>query len=128
MTKYKWLYRESNFLNKVNQKKLKSFFLTTFNYELGWEPLPNTKKAERIDSQKTGIINFDQFARRYDSNEELTESDYVIFGDSYALSRQVNDSETIAHFLGEIINKNVPNYGVGNYGLDQSFLRNEFKR
>lgn len=125
MTKYKWLYRESNFLNKVDQKKLKSFFLTTFDHELGWEPLPNTKKAERIHSQKKGVINFDQFARRYDSNESLTESDYVIFGDSYALSRQVNDSETIAHFLGEILNKNVPNYGVGNYGLDQSFLRYE---
>ena len=125
MTKYKWLYIKSNFINNVNQNKLKSFFLSTFNYELGWEPLPNTRKEEHIGSQKKGAINFDELARRYDSNKVLEESKFSIFGDSYALSRQVNDDETIAHFLGKKLNQYVPNYGVGNYGLDQSFLRYE---
>ena len=123
MKNYKWLYSKTNFVNKVEPKKLRKFFNSTFNHELGWEPLPNSEKKEYLIDKKIGILKFDSLSRRYDPNEKLKESNYAIFGDSYALSRQVKESETIAHFLGNMFNQYFPNYGVGNYGLDQAFLR-----
>ena len=52
---------------------------------------------------------------------KIKKSDYVIFGDSALSSRQVNEAN-IAHLL-EKYNQFFPNYGVGNYGLDQAYLR-----
>ena len=45
------------------------------------------------------------------------------YGDSFTFCRQVNDNETWEHYLSEINNSNVQNFGVGNYGIDQSLLR-----
>ena len=50
----------------------------------------------------------------------------LVFGDSYAFSRFVNNDETWESILENKINSCVRNYGVGNFGLDQSFLK--FKR
>ena len=123
MKNYKWLYTKDNFLPKVQEIKLKKFFYSTFNFKLGWEPLANSEKYEYHENKKIGKLKFDNEARRFDPNEKNKLSNFVIFGDSYALSRQVNESETIAHFLGNIYNQYFPNYGVGNYGLDQAYLR-----
>ena len=46
-----------------------------------------------------------------------------VFGDSFAFCRYVNDDETWENFLEKKIKSNVYNYGVGNYGIDQSFLK-----
>ena len=123
MSKYKWIYSKTNFLNKVDVIKLKKFFYSTYNFELGWEPAAKSMKKEYLKNKEIGNIKFDEHRRRYDPNQKLRKSDYVIFGDSYALSRQVNECETIAHLLGKISNQFFPNYGVGNYGLDQAYLR-----
>ena len=123
MRKYKWLYSKNNFLNKVELNKLKKFFNSTYNFELGWEPEANSIKKELLINKEIGKLKFDRYRRRYDPNEKLQKSEYVIFGDSYALSRQVNESQTIPHLLGIMYNKFFPNYGVGNYGLDQAYLR-----
>ena len=123
MKNYKWLYSKTNFVNKVEPKKLRKFFNSTFNHELGWEPLPNSEKNEYYENKKIGKLKFDHASKRFDPNEKNKISNYVVFGDSYALSRQVNEFETIAHFLGNAYNQYFPNYGVGNYGLDQAYLR-----
>ena len=123
MNNYQWLYSKTNFLTKVEFKKLEKFFYSTFNHELGWEPLPNTQKEEFFANKQLGLLKFDNLGRRFDPNYVKKESKYVIFGDSYALSRQVSEYETIAHKLGNKINNYIPNYGVGNYGLDQAYLR-----
>ena len=123
MKNYKWIYSKNNFLNSVDKFKLKKFFDTTYDFELGWEPEANSIKNELLVNKKIGKLKFDKYRRRYDPNEKLQESEYVIFGDSYALSRQVDEVNTIAHLLGIKYNKFFPNYGVGNYGLDQAYLR-----
>ena len=123
MNNYKWLYSKTNFLTKVEFKKLEKFFYSTFDYELGWEPEANTQKKEFFAKKQQGLLRFDDLRRRYDPNYFKKESKYVIFGDSFALSRQVSEFHTIAHQLGNKKNNFIPNYGVGNYGLDQAYLR-----
>ena len=46
-------------------------------------------------------------------------------GNSFTFGDEVEDSETWAAHLEEILNKRVLNAGVGAYGIDQAFLRAE---
>ena len=123
MKNYKWIYKNKNFLNTVDYSKLLKFFNSSYDYDLGWEPIPNSRKEESFGNGNTGFLQFDNCGRRLDPNQKFEESNYAIFGDSYALSRQVCEYETISLYLGNFLKKYVSNYGVGNYGIDQAFLR-----
>ena len=46
-----------------------------------------------------------------------------VFGDSFAFCRYVNDNETWQYNLSKKHKTNILNFGVGNYGLDQAFLK-----
>ena len=46
-----------------------------------------------------------------------------VFGDSYAFCRYVNNDKTWEAKLENKFKKSVRNYGVGNFGLDQSFIK-----
>ena len=102
--KYKWLYSESNFIGDVNWEKLEGFYNNTFDHILGWEPKANSMKLERQENDIVVYLCFDQLKRRTDPNASLKESEYVIFGDSYALSRQVNEENSIGHIIGNKFN------------------------
>ena len=120
---YPWLYFSDNYIGQVNWKKLKIFYDNNFDHVLGWEPKPNSLQKELIGKNQIDYLKFNDIGIRTDNNVILKESEFVIFGDSYALSRQVSDQNSISHLLGKKINRYIPNYGVGNYGIDQSFLR-----
>ena len=120
---YQWLYFTEDYIGKINWVKLRQFYNSSYDHDLGWEPRPNTKKNESYGFKKTGTLTFDENGLRDDPNKYARETDFVIFGDSYALSRQVSSEETIGHILGNKLNGYIPNYGVGNYGIDQSFQR-----
>ena len=47
----------------------------------------------------------------------------MAFGDSYTFCRQVKDNETWEEIISKKKKTFVANYGVGNYGLDQAFLK-----
>ena len=55
MNEYKWFYTNKNYISKINQEKLNKFYNSTFNYELGWEPLPNSKKKESLGNGKNMV-------------------------------------------------------------------------
>ena len=120
---YQWLYFTENYIGKIDWLKLKKFYNTSFDYNLGWEPRPNTKKNESYGLNNKGFLTFDKNGLRDDPNKDSRETEFAIFGDSYALSRQVSSVDTISHILGNKLNGYIPNYGVGNYGIDQSFQR-----
>ena len=105
MINYKWIYKRNNYLTEIDQNKLIKFFNTTYDHELGWEPIPNTRKEESFGDGNIGLLKFDHFARRLDPNLKFEESNYAIFGDSFALSRQVSENETISYYLGKIFKK-----------------------
>lgn len=101
---------------------LQKFIQTSFDSELGWVRKPN---STGIEKKFIGNSSFSINNRGARSNLEL---DLLIptamaIGDSYTFARQVNDHEAWTYLLSKKLNQNVLNFGVGNYGLDQSLLR-----
>lgn len=120
--------RYIRYFPKVSEDKLARF--STWDDELGWCPKPGMKKEDSVSNRSLkGQIPFwtiDQIGSRITSRTKNTNNDtFSIYGDSFAMSREVNDNETIAWQFGEIFDTYCANYGVGNYGLDQSLLRLE---
>ena len=113
---------------KVFDNRLARF--STWDAELGWCPKPGMKKEDSVSNRAIkGALPFytiDQIGSRITSRTKNIKNDtFSIYGDSFAMSREVHDDETIAWQFGEIFDTYCANYGVGNYGLDQSLLRLE---
>jgi hypothetical protein len=111
----------------IDLTALKKFIKFGFDSELGWVRKPGTNKTEIGKTGMMTYFNIDKNGSRVNPGHEHLSSDrVVIYGDSFGFSRQVNDNETIQFYLSEILQTNVMNFAVGNYGLDQILLR--FKR
>ena len=112
-------------INKSAVDRFKSW-----DKDLGWCNVPNTTKLDKTDrsAKATGvndgmaIFSTDGRGSRKCAYPEA-EEDISFYGDSYCMCREVYDNETFEHYLGEIRETRVANYGVGNYGLDQALLR-----
>mgnify|MGYP004001295533 FL=1 len=120
--------RYIRYFPKVSSNKLTRF--STWDAELGWCPKPGMQKK---DSVSKGVLKgdppfwtIDKIGSRITSRSKNTKNNtFSIYGDSFAMSREVCDNETIAWQLGDTYDTYCANYGVGNYGLDQSLLRLE---
>ncbi|MFQ5620564.1 MAG: hypothetical protein ACE5FT_01830 [Candidatus Nanoarchaeia archaeon] len=109
----------------LSRTGLEKFFKHGYDPELGWVRKPNTSKVEKsLEGDKTFHVN-DIGSRTNPGHEDLPMK-VVSYGDSYTFGREINDNETFQHFLAKKLKCNIGNFGVGNYGLDQAFLR--FKR
>ena len=64
-----------------------------------------------------------EFGARTNPGFDFKISTISCYGDSFTFCRQVNDDETWEYHLSKLQNTNVKNFGVGNYGLDQTILR-----
>lgn len=121
--KFQWLI-VSKFDKKPHlfNSGLEKFIHQGFDPKLGWSRKPNTHKEEQ---GKNGTTNWNINSKGCRVNPHYDEKDSFIscYGDSFTFCRQVNDDETWEHYLSNLENSNVKNFGVGNYGLDQSFLR-----
>ncbi len=110
---------------ELNKDKLKKYLSTSYDSELGWVRSPNTSKTEdSFSGEKTWNVN--SKGSRVNPKHEHLKTKIITFGDSFTFNREVNDDETWQYYLADLIRGDVANFGVGNYGLDQSFLR--FKR
>ena len=90
-----------------------------YHPRLGWIPRPG-----RASSDWTS--NVDVSSVRSNGRSISTASRPILaVGDSFTFGDEVEDSETWAAHLEEILNKRVLNAGVGAYGIDQAFLRAE---
>ena len=98
--------------------------------ELGWCNKPNFTNVDRSDfsdnskiKQKDGMVvfNTDNNSSRICSNPSMT-PDISFYGDGYCMCRNVHDNKTFSWYLGKSRNTRVSNYGVNNYGLDQSLI------
>lgn len=120
--------RYIEYFPKVPEDNLNRF--STWDAELGWCPKPGMQKKDSLSKEmlkdNPPFWTIDQNGSRITSRSKNTKNDtFSIYGDSFAMSREVYDDETIAWQLGDIYNTYCANYGVGNYGLDQSLLRLE---
>ena len=121
-TDYQWLITSRDISPLIDSDSLENFINKSHDSELGWTRKPNTSGLEMGRDGPTSY-NIDENGSRLNPGFELSNAAISMYGDSFTFCRQVNDNETIAHFLSKKIQKPVSNYGVGNYGLDQALLR-----
>lgn len=120
--RFQWLITNTDEKPTLSKEGLEKFFEHGYDKELGWVRKPNTAHDEvgKFGPTKWTI---NQKGCRTNPNFDELESTISCYGDSFAFCRQVNDDETWEHYLSELQKTNVLNFGVGNYGLDQSILR-----
>ena len=107
---------------KLSKEGLEKFFEHGYDSELGWIRKPNTTHEEK---GKEGITKWtiNDYGGRNNLEFEKNNSKISTYGDSFTFCRQVNDDGTWQHWISKLQNTNVKNFGVGNYGLDQTLLR-----
>ena len=121
---FKWLIEKKDEKPKFNKIKLKKFFNKSFHPIYGWDRKPFTSGVECSNK----ISKFKISKEGYRGNLRPKKDLISVFGDSFAFCRYVNDNMTWEAILEKNLNQTILNYGVGNFGLDQSFLKyHEFK-
>ena len=118
---FSWLVDEKDIFPNFSKKQIQKYNKEIFDKDLGWDN-KKRKKIEKNISNKKIEYNFDKHGSRITGNK-YKNSNISIFGDSYSMSRYSNDNETIQYFAEKKLRKKISNYGVGNYGLDQVFLK-----
>ncbi len=119
---FHWLITPADFFPVFDKEGLAKFIEHGYDAELGWVRKPNTGKDEKGRHGKTKY-RIDNKGRRCNHGHETLPEVISCYGDSFVFCRQVNDDETFEWYLSEMTKTNVLNFGVGNYGLDQAFLR-----
>ena len=120
---FQWLItKKEDFIPKLNKIGLDKFINDGFNSFLGWDRRSLTNHDE---IGKYGITkwNIDSHGSRLNPFNDNNKNYISTFGDSYTFCRQVNDNETWQFYLSQMTKSNVINWGVGNYGIDQAFLK-----
>lgn len=118
---FQWLITSNDEKPNLSEEGLKKFIQHGFDPELGWIRKPNTSHNEKGKFSTTW--NIDNTGSRFNPKYTNLKPTISCYGDSFTFCRQVNDNETWEHYLSELLNTNVVNFGVGNYGIDQSLLR-----
>ena len=121
--KIPWIITNQDEYPKFETKKIKTFLDKSFHKYLGWNWKPKTKHQEIIFS-KTNKINFGIFGERLETNKKKKKFyDFASFGDSFVFCRYVKNNETWQSHLTKTYSFKGLNLGVGNYGLDQIYLK-----
>ena len=116
---FKWIINFDDEYPKFNENNLKKFYQNSFDKDLGWDRKNNTSGIEQSNKKSKFKISSEGFrGKKIFKNKSIS-----VFGDSFAFCRYVNDNETWEFFLEKKLQKHILNFGVGNYGLDQSFLK-----
>jgi len=109
------------------------FFIHSFYSHddlLGTNNNANTKNNEIRFEKKREILtkySIDKIGNRTNNAPKKNSSNYISsYGDSLCFCRYVDGNETWQYSLSKKLKKKVRNFGVGNHGLDQAFLK--FKR
>ncbi len=116
---FKWLLNSEDEFPLFSKKKLNQFYRESYDPIIGWDRKRN-KTGFEIGEKKT----FFQISKKgYRGKSSYKKTTISVFGDSFAFCRYVNDNETWESYLEKKLKFNIHNYGVGNFGLDQSFLK-----
>lgn len=120
-----WLITQADEHPALDEKGLQSFILHGWDAELGWVRKPDTSGEDIGRDGVSANYRIDATGARHNPGFSGRNPEILVYGDSYAFSRQVDDSEAWPHLLSRELDRHVANYGVGNYGLDQALLRLE---
>ena len=118
---FQWIINIDDEFPFKSKAELKEFLSNSYNNNTGWDRNKNSSGYEILNKKKTFYkISKDGFRETSYKNKKSLVS---VFGDSYAFCRYVNNDQTWEAKLENKIKKSVRNYGVGNFGLDQSFIK-----
>ena len=114
----------------IAKKGLYSFAIYFYDSVLGSVTKPNIANVEKHETAQGKVVttkySINSFGSRSNPGHEHLPTDIACFGDSITFCRHVNDDQSWQFYLSELTEHNVTNFAVGNYGVDQAFLR--FKR
>lgn len=111
---------KKDFIPTIKKSLIDKFH--SYDSELGWVNQKNTIRYEVSQENKIKYTYNNKGARSIgdlDAKKSIISS----YGDSFCQGRESNDLKTWQFFLSKKLNTNVTNFGVGNYGFDQSLLR-----
>jgi len=123
-----WIITPSDLDPEIDSNGLSRFLEHGWDKELGWARKPNTCGNEVGLNGIPTKYHIDENGARHCPGTENLPIGALLFGDSYAFSRQVNDDETWAYLLSINLGQKVQNFGVGNYGIDQALMLYERKK
>jgi hypothetical protein len=124
LSKIKWIVSDKKILSLFNKKKFFKFLKLNYDKNLGWDLKPYSKKN---GNKYTETYFIDSLGRRNSVNKNLKQT-VSTFGDSYVFCRQVSDNDTWQEYISKRNKSLVSNYGVGNYGLDQAYIKFKKKK
>ncbi len=114
----------------IDKRGLYKFVIHFYDPELGSVTKPNSSNIEKHQKANGEVVttsyNINSLGSRVNPGYEDLPINISCFGDSITFCRHVNDDQTWQHYLSQFSGDNVANFAVGNYGVDQAFLR--FKR
>tara|TARA_B100001093_G_scaffold520394_1_gene615404 strand:- start:2577 stop:3791 length:1215 start_codon:yes stop_codon:yes gene_type:complete len=121
-----WLLTNKDKYPTLNKEAVKKFINSSFHPELGWYRKPGSTGEEvGVNGKVFYSIDTDGSRKKIFANKPTK---IATFGDSFAFCRQVNDEDTWQSQISKRLCVNIQNFGVGNYGLDQAFLRFNLSR
>jgi hypothetical protein len=122
--RFQWLITPEDEVPEFPPELIEKYAKTSFDPNLGWARQANTTG---VDTTPAGAVHFSINAEGCRTNPGFDgmDSRVVAFGDSFTFCRLVGDGLTWPHKLSRLLNTNVRNFGVGNYGFDQALLRME---
>ena len=119
---FQWIVEKNDYFPNYTKHLIKKYNKEIFNKDLGWDNKKKDKKEFLSSIKKEFIYSFNKDGSRLTKNK-FKQKKIAIFGDSYAMSRYANDEESLQYFLEKYTKSKIFNYGVGNYGLDQVYLK-----
>jgi hypothetical protein len=121
----RWLITPLDLHPRIEKKGLARFIEHGWDSHLGWVRKPDTSGQEDGKDGEPCRYYINSIGARANPGYDNHSPRILVYGDSYAFARQVNDDQTWAHQLSTLLDVNTVNKGVGNYGLDQALLRLE---
>jgi len=118
---FQWLVTKEDDFPKFEKKNTIKFFKKSFNKKLGWLKKTNIHGYEKLNYKKTKF-SIDKNGRRK-SNYNHFRTKIEAYGDSYVFGRFSQDDKVWTEHLSKKLKSHIKNYGVGNYGFDQAYLR-----
>ncbi len=122
---FQWLIMGADKAPVLDKEALEKFSNKGMDPELGWVRKPYSSGKEKGRDGKSTQFTINKHGARSNPGYDDRESRILLFGDSYAFGRQVDNDQTWAHLVSKDLDENILNFGVGNYGLDQAILRLE---
>jgi len=120
--RFQWLITPDDEFPELDKAGLDKFFKHGYDPELGWVRKPNTSHAEKAKRGKV-TYHIDEKGARIHPGYNNLKPLIACYGDSFTFSRQVADDETWPYYISKLAGVGVLNFGVGNYGVDQAYLR-----